>query len=100
MGKAAIDGWSNAAGITKGTVFRSINKSGSVWGEGMTPKVLWEVVKEAASRAGTRSSLRMTYVGHAPAHAILPAENWTKSSFCSGMFRFKRPNDTSAASKG
>ena len=50
--KAAIDVWSNAAGITKGTVFRSINKSGSVWGEGMTPKVLWEVVKEAASRAG------------------------------------------------
>ena len=50
--KAAVDGWNTAAGITKGTVFRSINKSGSVWGEGMTPKVLWEVVKEAASRAG------------------------------------------------
>ena len=50
--KAAVDVWSTAAGITKGTVFRSINKSGSVWGEGMTPKVLWEVVKEAASRAG------------------------------------------------
>jgi len=50
--KAAVDAWSNAAGITKGTVFRSINKSGRVWGEGMTPKVLWEAVKEAASRAG------------------------------------------------
>ena len=33
-------------------MFRSINKSGNVWGDGMTPKVLWEVVKEAASRAG------------------------------------------------
>ena len=31
-------------------MFRSINKSGNVWGDGMTPKVLWEVVKEAASR--------------------------------------------------
>lgn len=50
--KAAVDVWSAAAGITEGTVFRSINKSGSVWGEGMTPKVLWEVVKEAATRAG------------------------------------------------
>jgi integrase len=50
--KAAVDVWSTAAGIAKGTVFRSINKSGSVWGDGMTPKVLWEVVKEAASRAG------------------------------------------------
>jgi integrase len=50
--KAAVDVWSAAAGITNGTVFRSINKSGRVWGDGMTPKVLWEVVKEAASRAG------------------------------------------------
>jgi integrase len=41
--KAAVDVWSAAAGITEGTVFRSINKSGSVWGDGMTPKVLWEV---------------------------------------------------------
>src|ERR1039457_562712 len=46
--KAAVDVWSAAAGITEGTVFRSINKSGRVWGDGMTPKVLWEVVKEAA----------------------------------------------------
>jgi integrase len=37
--KAAVDVWSTAAGITEGTVFRSINKSGSVWGDGMTPKV-------------------------------------------------------------
>ena len=35
--KAAVDVWSIAAGITEGTVFRSINKSGSVWGDGMTP---------------------------------------------------------------
>jgi len=50
--KAAVDVWSTAAGITKATVFRSINKAGSVWNNGMTPKVLWEVVKEAATRAG------------------------------------------------
>jgi integrase len=50
--KAAVDVWSTAAGITEGTVFRSINKSGRVWGDGMTLKVVWEVVKEAASRAG------------------------------------------------
>jgi len=49
--KAAIDEWRNAAGITEGALFRSINKTGSVWGTGMTPKVLWEIVREAASRA-------------------------------------------------
>src|SRR5437762_5296278 len=50
--RTAIDAWTAAAGITEGRVFRSINKSGKVWGDGMTPKVLWEVVKEAASHAG------------------------------------------------
>src|ERR1022692_3795230 len=42
----------------------------------------------------------MTYGGHALAYAILPAEYSTKFSSCSGTFRFKRPNDTSDASRG
>jgi integrase len=50
--KAAVDVWKEASGITEGTLFRSINKAGKVWGRGMTPKVLWEVVREGASRAG------------------------------------------------
>ncbi len=49
--KAAIDAWTTAAGITTGSVFRAINKAGRVWGTGMTDKVLWEVVREAARRA-------------------------------------------------
>ena len=50
--KAGIDEWKNAAGIADGALFRSINKAGRIWGTGMTPKVLWEIVREAASRAG------------------------------------------------
>lgn len=50
--KTAVDVWTAAAGITEGRIFRSINKAGKVWGGGMTPKVLWEVVKDAASHAG------------------------------------------------
>jgi len=50
--KAAIDEWKEASGISEGPIFRSINKAGRVWGNGMTAKVLWEVVREAASRAG------------------------------------------------
>jgi integrase len=46
--KAGIDEWKNAAGITDGALFRSINKAGRIWGTGMTPKVLWEIVREAA----------------------------------------------------
>jgi len=38
--------------ITEGALFRSINKTGRVWGTGITPKVLWEIVRAAAERAG------------------------------------------------
>ena len=32
-------------------MFRAINKAGRVWGDGMSPKVLWDVVRGAAARA-------------------------------------------------
>jgi len=50
--KSAIDEWKEASGITEGALFRSIRKTGRVWGNGMTAKVLWETVREAASSAG------------------------------------------------
>jgi integrase len=49
--KATIDAWTTAAGITEGTVFSAINKHGRVWGDGLTAKVLWDVVRAAATRA-------------------------------------------------
>src|SRR5918992_454003 len=50
--KAAVDAWTAAAAIADGPVFRAINKAGRVWGDGMSPKVLWDVVRAAAARAG------------------------------------------------
>jgi integrase len=50
--KEAVDGWTLASGINDGRIFRSINKAGKIWGEGMTPKVIWEIVKKAAREAG------------------------------------------------
>jgi site-specific recombinase XerD len=47
--KIAVDAWTRAAGWR---VFRAINKAGRVWGDGMTAKVLWDVVRNAAARAG------------------------------------------------
>jgi len=49
--KATIDTWTSTAGITGGAVFRAINKAGRIWGDGMTPKVLWDVVRAAAACA-------------------------------------------------
>ena len=50
--KAAVDAWTMAAGIGEGRVFRAINKAGRIWGDGMSPKVLWDVVRAAAAHAG------------------------------------------------
>jgi integrase len=50
--KTAIDQWAIPASIISGTLFRSINKAGRVWGTGFTPKVIWSIVKQAASNSG------------------------------------------------
>jgi integrase len=50
--KSAVDAWTAAAAIPHGPVFRAINKAGRVWGHGMSPKVLWDVVRAAAAHAG------------------------------------------------
>ena len=50
--KRAIDEWTTASGTTTGRIFRAIHRTGVVWGKGVTPKVIWQVVKDAAARAG------------------------------------------------
>lgn len=50
--KEAIDGWTLASAITEGRIFRSINKAGKIWSDGMTLKVIWEVVKRTALAVG------------------------------------------------
>jgi site-specific recombinase XerD len=44
-----------AAEITSGTLLRSINKAGRIWGNGFSPKVIWGVVKEKAKTCGIQS---------------------------------------------
>jgi integrase len=46
--KTRIDEWAQASGTASGRLFRSINKNGVVWGEGLTEKVVWYVVKSFA----------------------------------------------------
>lgn len=46
-----LDAWLRAAGITEGAVFRQVNKGGRV-GNRMSDKAIYNVVKEAAEKAG------------------------------------------------
>jgi integrase len=50
--KAAVDVWVMSAKVTGGRVFRCVNRKGSVWGGGITEKVIWHVVKRLAVVAG------------------------------------------------
>jgi len=47
-----LDHWLAAAAIGRGRLFRRVSKAGTTWGEGMTEKAVWQIVKEAASRVG------------------------------------------------
>src|SRR6202166_2396522 len=48
--KEAIDIWSMAANIKSGPLFRCVNKTGSIWGQGITEKVVWCMVRDCASK--------------------------------------------------
>src|SRR5437867_3458591 len=48
--KQFLDEWFTAAQITSGKLFRCVCRSGTVWGDGMTEKVVWHVVKAHAKK--------------------------------------------------
>jgi len=50
--KCVIDEWVNAAGVTSGKLFRCVCRAGTAWGESMTEKVVWHVVKAQAKKLG------------------------------------------------
>jgi site-specific recombinase XerD len=50
--KRNVDDWIQASRISTGTIFRQVLRSGAVWGDSITPKAIWHVVKRAALRAG------------------------------------------------
>jgi site-specific recombinase XerD len=47
-----LDEWLIAAAIDRGKLFRRVNKVGRTWGDGMTKKTVWHIVKEAAQTIG------------------------------------------------
>ena len=47
-----LDQWLEATNITSGRVFRRVHKMGKTWGERLTEKTVWHVVREYAAKAG------------------------------------------------
>ena len=52
--KRAVDEWTTAAGINGGAIFRRVSRLGKIWGDSITPKAIWHIVKAAAKRAGIK----------------------------------------------
>jgi len=50
--KNVVDQWIQAANITSGKLFRRVRKMGKTWGERLTEKAVWHVVREYATKAG------------------------------------------------
>lgn len=49
--KSAIDSWLASAGVSEGRVFKRVCRAGKTWGDGVTERVVWHVVKDCAKRA-------------------------------------------------
>jgi site-specific recombinase XerD len=49
--KLAVDEWLAAARIAEGHIFRCVTHSGTVWGSGISEKVVWWVVRQSAKKA-------------------------------------------------
>jgi integrase len=47
-----VDDWIQAANLTAGKVFRQVNKNWKAWGDTLTEKAVWHVVRENAREAG------------------------------------------------
>jgi hypothetical protein len=56
----ALNAWRAGAQIVSGPIFRAINKGGRIAPSGFSPKVIWEVVKNAWAKCGLANDLRLT----------------------------------------
>jgi len=50
--RQVLDDWVSAGGISGGKLFRRVHRTGRIWGEKLTEKAVWHVVKEFAGKAG------------------------------------------------
>jgi integrase len=50
--KVAVDDWLGVAHIEGDLLFHCVTHSGTVWGSGISEKVVWWVVRQSAKKAG------------------------------------------------
>jgi len=98
--KNVQDQWVEAANLTSGRLFRRVHKIGKAWGERLTEKAVWHVVREYAAKAGIDKLAPTASAGLALGSVTRPEANWSKFSFCSLTLPFRQPTDISTANSG
>ena len=97
--KAALDQWTQAAGVCEGKIFRAVARLGKVWGHGISQNVVWYVVRTCCERAGMehiaphdlrRTSAKLCHDS---------GGSWSRFSSCSGMHPCRPRNGISAANR-
>jgi hypothetical protein len=78
--KAAVDEWLALACIEDGLIFRCVTHSGTVWGSGISEKVVWWVVRHAAERAAIEKVAPHDLAVPALGSAIQPVESLSRFS--------------------
>jgi hypothetical protein len=86
--------------LSAGKLFRRVSKNGRPWGDGLTEKAVWHVVREMPIKRASRGSLPTTFGGHARGCVMPRAANWNKFNCCSDTFQSKRQSATLAANNG
>jgi hypothetical protein len=95
--KATIDLWGVAAGLSAGRLFRCVCRAGKHWGDGVTERLVWHVVKQYARKIGLtqlaphdlrRSCAKLCHASGGELDQI---------QFLLGRVPCRQPNATSAA---
>jgi len=73
--KFELQEWLNAAGIDRGKLFRRVHKVGKTWGDGMTEKSVWHIVKDSSKAIGLDKLAPHDLRRSVLASAMLPGEN-------------------------
>ena len=92
--KRTVDAWTAAAEISAGTIFRRVSRTGKPWGDGITPKAIWHVVKAAAKRTGISNLAPHDLRRSCARFCYLSGGGSSKSNFFPATHRFRLPSVT------
>ncbi|RZU39128.1 site-specific recombinase XerD [Edaphobacter modestus] len=89
-----LDEWLRAAQIDEGVIFRRVSRTGSVWGQKISEKLVWWVVRERAKLAGIESWLRTIFGEPVLVFAMQREASWSRSSFSWGIDQSRQRSAT------